>query len=60
MTRLAELLKAENNADDARRAVGGITEVLREPGAEDAAYAHWEAAHRALTEALEADMEAGG
>ena len=62
MTTLAELAKAETAADAQRRAVGRVPEYLREPDAASAAYARWEAAHRALTAALEAETgrEAGG
>jgi hypothetical protein len=58
---LAELARAENAADAQRRAVGRIPEALREPGAARAAYARWEAAHKALTAAREAETgrEAG-
>jgi hypothetical protein len=61
VSRLAELVQAENRADDERRAVGAIPEVLRDPAAADEAYARWEAAHRALTAACQAetDREAG-
>lgn len=59
MPELAELLKAETRADDARRGVGRIPEVLREPGAEQAAYGRWETAHRELMAAREAELEAG-
>ncbi len=61
MTRLAELVQAENRADADRRAVGRIPDVLRQPGAAHRAHARWEAAHQALTEAREAetDREAG-
>ena len=59
MATLTELLKQENAADDARRAVGRVPEVLREPGAAQEAHDRWEDAHQALREALEADREAG-
>ena len=59
MATLTELLKQENAADDDRRGVGAIPEVFREPGAAQKAYDRWLAAHQALTEAREADMEAG-
>ena len=59
-THLAELLEAADQADDDLRAIGRIPGVLRRPGAEDEAYARWEAAHEALTTARrEAQMEAG-
>ena len=56
MTRLAELLQAENRADDDRRAFGRVPEVLQQPGAAQEAYERWEAAHKALTEAREAEQ----
>jgi hypothetical protein len=57
---LAELRQAADRADDDRRAIGRIPEVLREPGAAAAAWARWETAHEALTAARrEAGMEAG-
>jgi hypothetical protein len=61
-THLAELVQAENRADDERRAVGAIPEVLREPDAAREAYDQWMAAHQALAAAREAeaqDREAG-
>ena len=62
MSTLAELVRAEDEADAQRRAVGSIPEHLREPDAARSAYARWEAAHKALTAAREAmaGMEAGG
>jgi hypothetical protein len=57
MTRLAELVQAENRADADRRAVGRVPDVLRPPGAAHEAYERWEAAHRALTEAREAETD---
>jgi hypothetical protein len=60
VNRLQALLKAEMAADDARRAVGAIPEVLRPPGAAVEAYARWEQAHAALRTALtEPEPEAG-
>ena len=61
MTRLAELVRAENSADSDRRAVARVPDVLRQPGAAHDAHARWEAAHQTLTEAREAetDREAG-
>ena len=60
-THLADLLMAADRADDDRRAFGRVPEVLQQPGAAHEAYERWEAAHRALTEAREAetDREAG-
>jgi hypothetical protein len=50
--RLAELVRAVDQADDDRRAVASVPEVLRQPGA----------AHEALAAEREAetDREAGG
>ena len=60
MNRLRDLLEAEMDADDARRAVGAIPEVLRPPGAAAEAYGRWEQAHAALRTALtEPEPEAG-
>lgn len=60
MSTLAELVRAETAADDARRAVGRVPGVLREPGSAEAAYARWEAAHQALMEGRrDAELEAG-
>ena len=59
MNRLRDLLEAEMDADDARRAAGAIPEVVRPPGAE-AACARWERAHADLQAALhEPGLEAG-
>ena len=60
-TLLAELRRAADLADDDRRAIGRIPEVLREPGAAAAAWARWETAHEALTAACReaAGLEAG-
>lgn len=59
-THLAELREAADQADDDLRAIGHIPGVLRQPAAEDEAYARWEAAHEALTAARrEAQREAG-
>jgi len=60
-THLAELRQAADQADDNRRAIGRIPEVLRQPGAAAAAWQRWEAAHEALTAACRdaAGMEAG-
>jgi hypothetical protein len=52
VNRLQALVEAEMDADDARRAVGAIPEVLRPPGAEAEVYAQWEQAHAALQAAL--------
>jgi hypothetical protein len=61
MTRLAELVRAENSADADRRAVARVPAVLRQPGTAHEAYARWETAHQALTAARDAetDREAG-
>ena len=57
-TRLAELRQAADQADDDRRALGAIPEVLREPGIAAAAWARWETAHETLTAARrEAGLE---
>ena len=60
-TQLAELRQAADQADDNRRAIGRIPEVLREPGAAAAAWERWEAAHAELTTACHeaTGMEAG-
>jgi len=60
-TQLAELRQAADQADDDRRAIGRIPEVLRDPGAATAAWERWEAAHEELTAACReaAGMEAG-
>lgn len=58
-THLAELRQAADLADDDRRAIGRIPEVLREPAAAAAAWERWEAAHETLTAARrEAGLEA--
>ena len=60
MNQFQALLEAEMNADDARRAVGAITEIFRPPGAAAEARARWEQAHAALQAALnEPEPEAG-
>ena len=57
-THLAELRQAADLADDDRRAIGRIPEVLREPAAAAAAWERWEAAHETLTAARrEAGLE---
>ncbi len=58
MTRLAELSAAEIEADDARRAVATIPDVLRPPNAAAETYARWEQAHAELQAALR-EPEAG-
>ena len=52
MNQFQALLEAEMNADDARRAVGAITEIFRPPGAAAEAHARWERAHATLQAAL--------
>ena len=60
MNQLQALREAEMEADDARRAVGAIPEVLRPSGAAAEALARWEQAHAALHAALnEPEPEAG-
>jgi hypothetical protein len=60
VNQLQALLEAEMDADDARRAVGAIPEVLRPPDAAAEAHARWEQAHAALRTALnEPGPEAG-
>ena len=58
---LARLRQAADQADDDRRALGRIPEVLREPGAAMTAWERWETAHEALTAACReaAGLEAG-
>ena len=60
-THLAELRLAADQADDNRRAIGRIPEVLRQLGAAAAAWERWETAHQTLTAACReaAGMEAG-
>ena len=60
-THLAELRQAADQADDDRRALGAIPEVLRDPGAAAAAWERWETAHEELTAACReaTGMEAG-
>lgn len=60
-THLAELRQAADQADNDRRALGAIPEVLRDPGAAAAAWQRWETAHEELTTACReaAGMEAG-
>jgi hypothetical protein len=52
VNRLRDLLKAETEADAARRAVGAVPEVLRPPGAAAEAWARLEQAHAGLQAAL--------
>lgn len=59
MSTLLELGKAVDEADDERRAVARVPEVLREPGAADEAWNRWVAAREALTAARHAELEAG-
>jgi hypothetical protein len=60
VNQLQQLLEAEMDADDARRAVGAIPEVFRLPGAATQAHARWEQAHADLQAARhEPEPEAG-
>jgi hypothetical protein len=60
VTRLRELLRAETEADAARRAIGAVPEVLRPPGAAQEAWARCEQAHAQLQAALhDPEPEAG-
>ena len=60
MNQLQALREAEMDAVGARRAVGDIPEVFRQPGQAEHAHARWEQAHAQLQAALrEPQPEAG-